>query len=240
MLNAVVGFRSATWSEADLTPKSVEIFSVHLHNEPEEVRSKFSSFNQKFTRRVRMAADQAGRASVLNDTAAFYDGRNEEPMRAYMRKYGHDRNLLITDLSQWVSLYRPGGDGEFTERDRAVVDALMPHLAEAFAINRALAVGRPIAGRRSRTAGARALIDRNGTFLHCGKHFYDLLRLEWSDWDEPRVPPGLLSELLRKRRALIAAETVEIAAQRLGAALLLTGQQVSPLARLSARELAIA
>jgi DNA-binding CsgD family transcriptional regulator len=241
MLNAFVGFRSATWSEAELTPANkVEIFSVHLHNEPEEVRSKFSSFNRKFTRRVRMAAAQSGRASVLNDTSAYYNGRDEAPMRAYLRGYGHHRNILITDLRQWLSLYRPYGDVEFTERDRAVVDALMPHLAEALTINRALAVGGQISGRRARAPGARALVDANGKFLHCGRHFYDLLRQQWRDWSEPGIPAALLADLLRTRKARIADETVEVSAQPLGDALLLNARQVSPLARLTARELAIA
>lgn len=239
MLKSLVPFRSATWSEAELTPR-VEILSVHLHNEPEEVRAKFSSLNSKHTRRVYMAARLAGRASFVNDTLAWFGGRDEAPMRAYVRKYDHHRNMLITDRHQWLSLYRPRDSDEYSESDRAIVSLLWSHLAEAMTINRALAVGNQIAGGPSRPAGVRALVDRKGVFLHCGMHFLDLLRLEWPDWSEPHIPLALLEELLSSADARVAKERVEIVAQTFGTAMLLTARAVPACERLSPRELAIA
>src|SRR5882672_5163343 len=58
MLKAVVPFRTATWSQALLTPCGKndfsvrEIFSVHLHNEPPEMRSAFAALNKTHTRAV--------------------------------------------------------------------------------------------------------------------------------------------------------------------------------------------
>lgn len=238
MLKAVVPFQSATWSEAELTTK-VEILSVHLHNEPDEVRTRFSSLNAKHTRRVHLAARQPGRASILNDALTYYGGRDEVAMRAYMRQYGHDRNLLITDLHQWLSLYRPRSSHEYTEQETATIDLLWAHLAEAMTINRALALGDQIADRPARQGAVRALIDRKGVFLHSSTRFLELLRLDWPDWSEQRIPPALLAELLRGQGAR-GMEHVEIDAQAFGAALLLTARQVSPCQRLSPRELVVA
>lgn len=239
MLKAVVPFQSATWSEAELT-SGVEVLSVHLHNEPDEVRGKFASYNAKHTRRVYLAAQQAGRASVINDMLSYYDGPGEGDIRAYMRKYGHDRNLLITDRHQWLSLYRPRGSAEYTASEGAQVNLLWSHLAEALAINRALAVAGEVDTRPSGTAGARALIDRSGTFLHCGMYFRELLRLEWPDWSEQCLSGRLLEQVLRGSPVRIAKGEVEIAVRNLGAAILLAAKRVSRCGRLSPRELAIA
>lgn len=239
LLKAMVPFRTATWSEAELTPR-VEIMSVHLHDEPDEVRVKFSTLNSKHTRRVMMAARQAGRASILNDALLYYGAHDEAPMRTYMRQYGHHRNLLITDRHQWLSLYRPRGSDEYSERDGAVVGLLWSHLAEALSINRALAIGKQIAARPSRPAGVRALIDRKGVFLHCGMRFIDLLRLEWPDWSEQCIPPVLLAEVLAGANTRIARGNVAIEAHAFGDAVLLTARRISACERLSPRELSIA
>jgi DNA-binding CsgD family transcriptional regulator len=236
MVKALVRFRSATWSTAESEPK-IQIFSVHLHNEPEEMRRDFSAVNQNHTRLVLRAARQAGRAVVTNDTLAYNNRPEEAPMRVYLKQYGHQRNLLITDRSDWLSLYRTDNDDPFTARDTAVIDALLPHLVEAVAINRRLALVE-LAGTRQRTS--RALIDRNGVFLYCGTPFFDLLRQHWHGWDEPRIPAPLLKSLERSPRARIAGGRVTVEAQPFGDALLLTAYKTSPLERLSPRERTIA
>jgi DNA-binding CsgD family transcriptional regulator len=236
LLTAIVKFRAATWSDAAITSKGVEIFSVRLHKEPTEVRSQFSALNRKHARRLLLAVNRPGQASVLNNAAAYFNAHDEAPMRAYLKRYGHERNLLITDLRQWLSLYRVSGDEPFAARDIALINLLMPHLVEALHINRALAVGEQL-GEKS---PARALIDRNGVFLYCGERFCEMLRQEWHDWWEPRIPDSLLASLQRSRSAQIAAGTIEMIAQRFGDAVLLTARPVSLLERLSQRELMIA
>jgi len=242
MIKSIVRFRSATLSEANLTAAGiVSIFSVRLHNEPGEVRSKFASLNRRFVRRLFIATQRPGRSSVLEDSPAYYRERDEAPMRAYIRRYGHERNLLITDLRQWLSLYRPARDEAFTRRDMAIVDALMPHLVEALGINREISVARGcnIEAKASR-GHAFALIDRNGVFLHCGQRFVELLRLEWPDWYELNVPCSLLSAVQRSQSAEIAEGRVRIFARPFGDAILLSGRKAAPLERLSPQELVIA
>ncbi|MEJ0037858.1 MAG: helix-turn-helix transcriptional regulator [Gammaproteobacteria bacterium] len=240
MLTAVLPFRSATWSDATVNGERVEIATVQLHNEPAEVRTQFAAFNRQHIRRVMLAARQPGRADVLNDVCAYYNRPEEGAMRVYLKRYAHERNILITDLSQWISLYRPAGDPPFSERDVAVINGLLPHLVEALGINRALVLGDLHSAGTAAPARARALVDRRGNFLHCGKCFLELLRLQWRDWSEPVAPPSLLAKLSSGRSASIADGAVEISARELGSALLLTARRVSPLARLSPRELQIA
>jgi len=236
MVKALVRFRSATWSVAELEPK-LQIFSVHLHNEPEEMRYDFSAANQNYTRLVMDAARCAGRASVTNDTLEYYRGPEDAPMRAYLERYGHQRNLLITNRTEWLSLYRTDDDDPFGQRDTAVIDALLPHLIEAFAINRRLALAELTEARRR---ASRALIDRNGVFLYCGTPFFALLRRHWPGWDEPRIPEPLLKSLERSPLVRIAGGRVTVSTQPFGDAFLLTAYETSPLERLSPRERTIA
>jgi DNA-binding CsgD family transcriptional regulator len=210
---------------------------VHLHNEPEDMRRDFSSVNQDNARLVLEAAHRAGRASITNDTLKYFGRPEDAPMRTYLKRYGHQRNLLITDRSEWLALCRTDADDPFSHGDTAVIDALLPHLIEAFAINRRLAsVEFPGTGRRA----SRALVNRNGVFLYCGTPFFELLRQQWPDWDAPRIPPSLLATLEQVTQTRIADGRITIAVQRFGDAFLLTGYETSPLDRLSPRERTIA
>lgn len=129
----------------------------------------------------------------------------------------------------------------FSEADRALVNALMPHLAKAITINQSLAAGEWATTEQSRRCGTRALVEcKDGAFLYCATPFLELLRREWSDWSEPGIPLSLLSGLRGSQRVRVAGGTVEISAQTLGDAWLLTASSVSPLERLSPRERAVA
>lgn len=240
MLKAVVPFRAATWSDAEVTARGVEIRAVHLHNEPAEVRLQFSALNRTHTRRLEPAFENPGHVHLIDDATAFYDRPDEAPMHPYLKRYEHDRNALITDRSQWISLYRPYRDDAFTGKNAATIDLLTPHLIEALKINRALRIDAALGETPSHRCGGRALVDHTGAFLFCAKPFIELLRLQWGDWDEPRIPPSLLCDLTPHRSAMIADGAVQISAQACGSALLLLARRVSPLARLSPRELEVA
>ena len=240
MLKAKVAFRGATWSNAHFTPE-LQFLSAHLHNEPPAMLADFVSMNQKHRRLVAWTGRHPGRAAAYY-APAFLSRPEEAPMRAYIKRYGHERNLMIADptRTQWISCFRTEGDDHFTERDCSILTALMPHLVQALAINRSLCVGDRLVQGRSPQVSARALIDRNGVFLHCGKRFLELMREEWRDWSETRIPAALLSRLQGSEKAQVAEGRVEITAQSFDDATLLTAREVSCLDRLSPRELAVA
>jgi DNA-binding CsgD family transcriptional regulator len=240
MFKAVVPFQTATWTNAEITRKRLEIFSVHLHNEPVEMLRDFTALNRKHTNAVDLAANRPGR-SVIYHAPDLYPNADDAPMLEYIKRYGHERTLMITDAdrAQWLSFYRPDRDDQFSENDGAVLSDLMAHFAEALAINRALMLGEQTQRDPRRRAGTRALIDARGRFLHCGKRFLDLLRREWPDWSEPKLPTVLL-RALRRSKAPICHGSIILTAEAMGDATMVVARPVSSLDRLSPRELLIA
>jgi DNA-binding CsgD family transcriptional regulator len=153
--------------------------------------------------------------------------------------FGHAHNLMLTDDDDRhrISCYRSGGTDHFSARDCARANALLPHFVEALALNRSLAVRAP--SDSTPPTSTRALIDASGVLLHSSREFLEILRMQWQDWEEPRIPDTLLSRL-RSGPAHIAGGDVCITTHPVGEALLLTARRVSRLDRLSPREATVA
>jgi DNA-binding CsgD family transcriptional regulator len=246
-LNAIqsaLRFRTATWSTVEFTPSRPEYYralTAFLYKEPPEMLSEFVSLNAKYSRLVSTTVQNAGRA-VPFLSMEFMSRPEEAPMRSYVRRFAHERTLMIVDpgLRHVVSLYRPAAHRPYTERDSAVLTALLPHMLESLKINQCSLAGTSPGSERSSKVGATALVDLRGVFLHCGQRFLELLRRQWTDWSEPRVPEELLSSLRQDRPVRIAEGTVSISVRPCGSALLLTAKELSSVDMLSPRELEIA
>jgi DNA-binding CsgD family transcriptional regulator len=143
--------------------------------------------------------------SVLNDALAN-PGRTitaqvEQPGASSANAVAHAHRHKTNDLHAMSALnlfdaivfcrYRP--DTPFSEAERLFIDGLVPQLADTWRINRL----RALQGDRRRTAQineSQALCDSK-RFLHAaGRHFAELMQLEWRDWCGPQVPTELLRD----------------------------------------------
>jgi DNA-binding CsgD family transcriptional regulator len=240
LLQTLVPFRSAMWANLDHKPTGLTAYSMHLFNEPDEFMKDMPVMNSRYPSTIQSATRQCGEGIVIY-TPALFSGKDQADMRAHIRRYGHEHNFAIADLDrpytrgEWLALYRPERDPAFSERDRRLATLLTPHLVEAMTINRRLALGAAM-GENDSLGGTRALIRSNGTVIHSGERFCELLSTDWPDWRFTRLPPFLLASLQRKGTATVANGSVTITATKLGELLLLRAKKVSPLARLSERE----
>lgn len=244
MLQTMVPFRSATWSNAGLGKEGITLSSMHLYNEPQSLIEDLVSMNSKHSAAVSLAAQRPNIAHQ-HYSPQLFSGREHAEMRDYQKRYGHDKALMITDSQslrsrgEWIVLYRPQGQDFFTEQDRRAITAIMPHLTEALTINRLLATQHAVPSSPATLNGARALAHLNGITLHVGNRFAEMLREQWPEWQSSRLPLELLQTITRDGQAVIANRTINITAVGLGNLLFLSAKRLPTLSRLGIRELAV-
>jgi DNA-binding CsgD family transcriptional regulator len=110
------------------------------------------------------------------------DGHSADPM---LRRFDarHDLHSILATavpdssgtVMQFISLYRPEGARPFTEAERAVKEALVPHLMRAWQTNWEAP---PAHGE----APPAALLSTDGDVIHADARFTALLRAAWPGW----------------------------------------------------------
>lgn len=143
-----------------------------------------AALSQPFRTVVFNQSDLAGHP-VLNAFLASYD------IRHVLCTVTQQPDL---DLHAFLSIYR--ADPPFTEEERLIKEAAMPHLTRALA--RAWRAELEDALLRTASAPrprAAAICDRAGLILSTDAGFAREMRREWRDWRGPRLP-GALSAVL--------------------------------------------
>ncbi len=102
----------------------------------------------------------------------------------------HSVHLPVRQSLEWISLFREQPDAHCTDTEKRWLEAVMPHLTEAWRINRALHATEPPIDHTS--ALAIAVADAaDGELLCADDTFKAALAREWSGFDGHRVPMAL-------------------------------------------------
>lgn len=243
LVRAQTPFRSAFWGAGEMTEAGLVAHSVHLHNEPPEMLDDWTSINPHDTV-IDTVIGNPGRVLISHAPSRF-NTPEQSIVLDYARRYGHLNSMVITTIGrihprgQWLSLYRAGKHDHFCQTDSRMLEQIMPHLIEALEINRML--GRVhIPHADSGTTGTRAIARMDGTLYHCGKRFAELLREAWPEWKSGRLPAELVTALHPGKETMLAGHAIAVSASILGNMLLLNIRRVSPLHRLTLREMEVA
>ena len=226
-----------------MTVKGLVAHSVHLHNEPLEMLTEWTSINSHDTV-IDTVVTNSGRALILH-TPSWYSTSDARTMLDYTKQFGHLNSMVITSASkncpqgQWLSLYRADKHDHFKKTDGRMLEQLLPHLIEALEINRLLGHA-PSVHTDSGMTGARAIARTDGTLYHCGKKFAEILLEVWPEWKSGRLPDELMAAVYPNRESILADHSIAIATSTLGNMLFLNIRRVSVLSRLSQRELEVA
>ena len=245
LIRTQLSFRSAMWGAGETTDAGFVVNSVHLHNEPLEILHDWALLHYHDAA-IDVVATDPGHAKIFYT----HDIHRDVPaMLDFTQRYGHSNAMIIADLArnyhdghfhgQWMSLYRADKHAHFGQADQRILEHLIPHLVEALAINRMLGSGQ-MAHADSGLAGSRALARMDGTLYHCGKKFAGLLREIWPDLKSGRLPAKLMTVLSPGKEIMLESHNMAVSTTALGNMLLLSIRRVSPLSRLSQRELAVA
>lgn len=187
-----VPFDGALWGYATVGGAVLRTHAVHLVDIPGEAVVEYE--------RVR-DVDPVARAAIRDPGRSILFG-TRRPLRradpawlAFNRRWGIRSIISVmlvqefSNLAMFLSFYRNGNAGDFTEGERRLHESMAPHLASAYQAAR-------LRGLEHKTpldqAGARGAISDGRGRLHMAEPgFEQVLRREWSTWRGPSLPDEL-------------------------------------------------
>ncbi|MCU0842898.1 MAG: helix-turn-helix transcriptional regulator [Thiobacillaceae bacterium] len=236
-VKARVPFDSAWWGMS--SPRSIQ--RPHLHHCDARIVEDYQSLLDRDFFRAALI-DQPGKTINLADLVSRARYLRTPLYRQLGRRYGMEwmlGTLLVEPVSglyEIVTLWRHGARRPFTEDERRIKERLMPHLAEAYRINRLI----HLLGESRPMPMAWALLDEHGHLRELSPAFVHLLREEWPGWRGDRLPETFPSPARLRASRTMAWRTVSVSVAERGGFLFLTARRASAIDKLGAREREVA
>lgn len=168
-----------------------------------------------------------------------------ERWESYFERY-RIRHTLMTILSDpvtktlsAVSFYRAEEEDRFSEGERRLAEAIVPHMFEAYA-NALLRERVQQVESGVRKAYFPALVDAKGVIFMVDANFAPLMREEWPEWTGPHPPVGLARHLAEHPEEDYVGERVVVRPRRVEDLTLLRLRSRLPVDGLGSRERQVA
>lgn len=191
LVGAILSFDASFWGLASLEGAFLQPHHVHLDRLRAEAVSEYESIRYE---------DVVGQYVVAHPGKTMhFDARTADATvpRAVLEfdaRHGIEQILCtmvvepVPQVATFLSIYRAPGKPTFTEAERAIVEALAPHLSGSF--EACLTRGTAAPPERD-TSEATATVDTRGRLHSRDARLDALLRLEWPGWQGPDLPDPL-------------------------------------------------
>ena len=242
LVTAVLRFDAARYTALKYFDPGAIVCTSHVWNDATNTVFDWEQINRHDSV-VPTVLAAPGRAFSF-DQRTLFAGPGKAIMRDYIERTAHRNNLVIAvrddDEGLWksLSLYRAGPNDRYAERDRRVLEALMPHVVEALRINESLAA--LTVGADSDARAAMAIAGLDGTLHYVGPRFVERMRLEWPQWTSTRLPACVLEGAARVDGADWSGRSIGLVVERVGELLFVRTRALCPVAKLSSREVRVA
>lgn len=189
---------------------------------------------------VPLLLSNPGRALRVH-VPSFYGDKPEMIEMARRYEVGTLSCILIEGLARnqvhWLSLFRPKPDSICSDSERDGLEALMPHLTEAWRINSALnSVDKSTDVRGLQIGVAEAA---TGVLLRADAEFLTMMVDEWSGFDGLHVPNMLRTAWREQQAFVLLGRNSRIDGRRFGELVYLSGRWKSGVESLTPRQLEI-
>jgi DNA-binding CsgD family transcriptional regulator len=202
-LKPQIRFEQAIWGLGVMANGIGTIHSAYLHRlEPLFIRDKESLRHCDELAREVLASP--GRAVNMCLADAKWGSARFEGLRAYAERQQLCHLLCFgsadTDAraAQFIALGRAQAGNPFSAEDVQEFESLAPHMLQAYATRREMALGGHQQRNGLSTVWVTAIIDRAGHVHNRDTGFVSMLQREWSDFDGRRLP-GALSQTTADR-----------------------------------------
>jgi DNA-binding CsgD family transcriptional regulator len=242
LLQSAVPFDSGLWGTFSGTGEGPRAHWGYLHSLAPAMLEEYERVKRYDLVSQRSVA-QVG--TTLNVSLEEAGSAVHPDMLRHARKWGMLHTLATTvlespiNLYTVVCLYRNDSSQPFTESERSFVEAIVPHLVQAWHLNgiHFLDASEPAAaGSR-----ARAVIDRYGVLYQVEPQFSSLVRRATADWQGPRLPASLIPAFEAGGRERRSGDLVISVVRNLPDQLFLVSlRSRAPIDTLSPRELMVA
>jgi DNA-binding CsgD family transcriptional regulator len=244
LVQAVLPFDSALWAVGTYQPNGIPlIFSVSLFNQPQEMLFSYERVKDRDRAFAKAMAEPGVTANIAAADIAW--DAHSEPMKVHVERYGMAHTLAtltrgpITELLSSLCLYRSDPARPFSERERAMQQALVPHLVALYDRSRIqFLADQPKPGQEQKRRAA-AIVDGSGMLHSARPSFIQLLLLEWPEWRGPTLPRAML-ELVHTAGRTMPFTRIVGQATPVNDLFLVNLREIAPCDRLSEREWAVA
>ncbi|OSZ71642.1 helix-turn-helix transcriptional regulator [Hydrogenophaga sp. IBVHS1] len=215
LVREALPFDSSMWGTATNTAQGIDIHTIHLHNQPEEMLSAYEEVKHLDT--AAQAAGQQPRSTLAFNARDWFHGRDQAPLLEYGKRFDQANFFISSDfdpstqLVHWVTLFRANEAARGTHQERELLALLAPHVMQALTLNRVAHLDRmespDVGGHGS------AICDQRGAIYHADEPFESLLKAAWAGWKGPRLPRDLLESFLRghsQHRGPVAVVSVRV------------------------------
>lgn len=196
LIKPLLQFDGAIWGAGKRLDAGVAVHLAHLHEVSPERLVEWESLNPQ-DRVIPAVVAEPGWPKLFHSPTLFA-GRCNGAMRDFTRRAGWQMSMVTAFLAphgrnaQWVSLYRPDADHQYSEYEQRLARLLMPHLVEALTINRSLHL-RSTYGDDGESEAFIALCDRGGMIHYADAGFVETLAREWQGFDGGDLPDEVLA-----------------------------------------------
>lgn len=242
-VKTLIPFDSAMWGAGANNPNVIN--NVYLYRQPRKMMEEYTQYYQDHDFLRAEVCARPGTTINLNDLMARKEFERSRIYREFSSRYGIENVLstaLIEPLSTlfgFISLWRSRGNNPFNEKERQTKQVLMPHLLEAYRLNRLFMMRLAIQAGNGAPFAA-AICDRLGILHQVEGNFFTLLRTEWPKWGSARLPAMLQEFVSNDKTDELIRKNVVFRRSTLQDLVLLEARKKHPTDRLGQRERAVA
>lgn len=240
LLRQMVPFESGSWGTAKPDGVGVELTSVQLLDQTEVILHNYQKV-RAYDTIGRATIAQPGQAQVLS----FRDGYcgAHEAFRAFCEGHQHFNilsamgNSSIGLRQNFITIARGKASLPFDEADKAHLQKLLPHLLDAWIVNRSWHM-RTLPDDSQTRGVVSGICSTVGDLLGDHPDFAQLIASEFPGWAPPRLPPVLMDALEQQgswRQGRLVIHTYPVAD-----VIFLTARISNEIDKLTAREMTIA
>ena len=201
-LKRIIQFDSAFWYRWAATPDRSHIHASYLYQQPETLLQEYASGELWKEDVVYRRAVDAPRGTAVY---ASYDDYTSERMRAFLKRHRQLQVLTIAvgqevaQIASGLSLYRNETRGPFTTTDAAIIEAVAPHIVDAWRENWLREIVRGTSTRAESQEFSLAVLMPDRMLSEAQDNFGPLMHLEFPAWQGPWLPNPVTRHLSRSR-----------------------------------------
>lgn len=193
-LQSLVTFDSAFWYRWAADAQHSELHAWCLYQQPESLIEEYAS---EELWRDDIVYERALIAPSGKAISASYDEYTSPRMRNFLRRHRQEHVLTLAifqdvqGIATGMSMYRNETRSAWSEEDHRILEAVMPHVVEAWRENWLQDVVRAASSSPEHVEFSLAVLIPSLMLSEAQDNFGDLMHLEWPAWRGPWLPQEL-------------------------------------------------
>jgi DNA-binding CsgD family transcriptional regulator len=198
-IGKLVQLDSGFWYRAAVSPGNPDFHAWYLYHQPEVLLQEYSAGMLWMEDVVYHKAMAAPPGTAVH---ASYRDCSSERMKAFLKRYRQEHVMTIgifqevPQIAAGFSLYRNETRCAFSDEDVSNIEAVAPHVIDAWRENWLSETIRKASRRPAPVEFCLAVVMPDQILSEAQDNFGHLMHLEWPGWQGPRLPPELESCLV--------------------------------------------